>query len=167
MQTPQQPWGKRIWLLGTHSSLGELGISSGAAITHRTPMPALPHSCKKAPRQSCSHQKHSTSSLERANLHQELKEQLQLKGVVAIPHRSRAHTSGQHLCTPGLRENKGISQLQVTTPSASDETFAVTPFPSQTCLCSRTKEESLNYTRKVRSLQKMRGYKNVTNCSFY
>lgn len=50
MQTPQQPWGKRIWLLGTHSSLGELGISSVAAVTHRTPMPALPHSCKKAPR---------------------------------------------------------------------------------------------------------------------
>lgn len=45
MQTPEQPWGKRTWLLGTHSSLG---ISSVAAVTHRTPMPALLHSCKKA-----------------------------------------------------------------------------------------------------------------------
>lgn len=48
MQTPQQPWRKGIWLLGTHSSLGELGISSVAAVTHRTPTPAPPHSCKKA-----------------------------------------------------------------------------------------------------------------------
>lgn len=59
------------------SSLGERGLgyweliphwgNSGSAVTHRTPSPPRLHT--SCPDQSCSHQKHFTSSPERANLH--------------------------------------------------------------------------------------------------
>lgn len=107
-------------------------------------------------------------------MHQELKEQLQPKGVVASAlalHGAGLTPQANSSALQGSGKTKEAHSYRLQNPllkdTASNETFAVTPFPSQTCLPTRPKEESLNYTRKVRSLQKMRGYKNVTNCSFY
>lgn len=48
MADPRAALGKEDLATGNSFLTGELGISSVAAVTHRTPMPALPHSHKKA-----------------------------------------------------------------------------------------------------------------------
>lgn len=129
--------------------MGELEPSSLAALNCKTWLSQMPLLALQLhtsfPGQRFSHQKHFTSSFERANLHtctKREKGQLQPKRVVTSPHwstrvkRSSAHTSGQCCTWTGLRENNKFHSYRLQHPqvkdAASNEIFAVTPFPSQT-----------------------------------